>query len=134
MANIKNNIFREYDIRGIVGKEIDDDLAYKIGRGFGAYLINNNRKKIAISGDVRNSTDALMTHLELGLLESGVDVTNLGKLPTPLSYYSMYTDKINVDAAIQITGSHNPSDYNGFKITYDKLLKITKGNEKEISE
>ena len=120
MASIKNNIFREYDIRGIVGKEIDDDLAYKIGRGFGTYLINNNRKKIAISGDVRNSTDTLMTHLESGLLESGVDVTNLGKLPTPLSYYSMYTDKINVDAAIQITGSHNPSDYNGFKITYDK--------------
>ena len=61
-----------------------------------------------------------MIHLESGLLESGIDVINLGKLPTPLNYYSMYTDKFKVDAAIQITGSHNPSDYNGFKITYGK--------------
>jgi phosphomannomutase/phosphoglucomutase len=120
MANIVNNIFREYDIRGIVDKEVDNNLAYKIGRGFGSHLINNNRNKIAISGDVRHSTDTLMAHLESGLLESGVNVINLGKLPTPLNYYSMYTDKIKVDAAIQITGSHNPSNYNGFKITYDK--------------
>ena len=120
MGNIVNNIFREYDIRGIVDKEVDNNLAYNIGRGFGSYLINNNRNKIAISGDVRHSTDALMTHLESGLLESGINVINLGKLPTPLNYYSMYTDQIEVDAAIQITGSHNPSNYNGFKITYDK--------------
>ena len=120
MNKIQKNIFREYDIRGIVGEEINEVLAYKIGRGFGTFLINNNREKIAISGDVRPSTDTLIKHLESGLLDSGIDVINLGKLPTPLNYYSMYTDKIDVDASIQITGSHNPSEYNGFKITYDK--------------
>ena len=120
MGNIKNNIFREYDIRGIVDEEVNDDLAYKIGRGFGSYLINNNKQNIGISGDVRHSTQSLMTYLESGLLDSGINVINLGELPTPLNYYSMYTNKINIDAAIQITGSHNPSNYNGFKITYEK--------------
>ena len=120
MDKINRNIFRAYDIRGVVGEDINEDLAYKIGRGFGAYLINNSRKTAAISGDVRPSTDELLKALELGLLDSGVNVINLGKLPTPLNYFSMHTDKISVDASIQITGSHNPSEYNGFKITYDK--------------
>tara|TARA_Y100000994_G_C15697411_1_gene443846 strand:- start:1452 stop:2828 length:1377 start_codon:yes stop_codon:yes gene_type:complete len=120
VGEIQNNIFREYDIRGIVGKEINDNLALKIGRGFGTYLIRNNKKSIAISGDVRTSTDSLLEHLEQGLIMSGVNVINLGKLPTPLNYYSMHTDKIKVDGAIQITGSHNPANYNGFKITYNK--------------
>ena len=120
MDKIKKNIFRAYDIRGIVDKEITKGLAYKIGRGFASYLINNNGKKIAISGDVRPSTNILMKYLESGLLDSGIDVVNLGKLPTPLNYYSMYTDKMDIDASIQITGSHNPSEYNGFKITYKK--------------
>jgi len=120
MEKIPNNIFREYDIRGIVGEEIDDNLALKIGKGFGSYLIRNHKKDIAISGDVRLSTDSLLESLENGLIDSGIDVINLGKLPTPLNYYSMHTNKIKVDAAIQITGSHNPSEYNGFKITYGK--------------
>ena len=117
MVNINKHIFREYDIRGIVDIDIDQNVAYKIGRAFGAYIINNNKKNVAISGDVRPSTDLLFEYLQYGLLESGINVLDLGKLPTPLSYYSMHNDKIDVDAAIQITGSHNPSDYNGFKIT-----------------
>ena len=121
MGKIQNNIFREYDIRGIVGKEIDDNLALKIGRGFGTYLVRNNKKSIAISGDVRTSTDSLLKHLEQGLIMSGLNIINLGKLPTPLNYYSMHTDKTKVDGAIQITGSHNPANYNGFKSSRDNF-------------
>ena len=71
-------------------------------------------------GRITPSATLEMTAKAAELRATGIDVINLGKLPTPLNYYSMYTDKFKVDAAIQITGSHNPSDYNGFKITYGK--------------
>ena len=117
---VLNHIFRTYDIRGIVGPEIDDNLSFLIGRAFGSYLKKNKKSKIAISGDVRPSTKSLLEKLEEGLLSSGVDVVNIGIVPTPLNYYSNYNSNLIVDASIQITGSHNPSEYNGFKITFDK--------------
>ena len=113
------NIFRAYDIRGIVDKEITNELALNIGKAYGTFLIRNSKKTIGISGDVRLSTDTLLENLTEGLLSTGIDVISFNKLPTPLSYYSLHCNSINVDAAIQITGSHNPSNYNGFKLTYD---------------
>ena len=113
------NIFRAYDIRGIVDKEVTNELALNIGKAYGTFLIRNSKKTIGISGDVRLSTDTLLENLTQGLLSTGIDVISFNKLPTPLSYYSLHCKSINVDAAIQITGSHNPSNYNGFKLTYD---------------
>ena len=113
------NIFRAYDIRGIVDKEVTNELALNIGKAYGTFLIRNSKKTIGISGDVRLSTDTLLENLTQGLLSTGIDVISFNKLPTPLSYYSLHSNRLNVDAAIQITGSHNPSNYNGFKLTYD---------------
>ena len=113
------NIFRAYDIRGIVDKEVTNELALNIGKAYGSFLIKNGKKTIGVSGDVRLSTESLLDHLTKGLLSTGIDVVSFNKLPTPISYYSLHNDNLNVDAAIQITGSHNPSDYNGFKLTYD---------------
>ena len=113
------NIFRAYDIRGIVNEEVTNELALNIGKAYGTFLIRNSKKTIGISGDVRLSTDTLLENLTQGLLSTGIDVISFNKLPTPLSYYSLHCKSINVDAAIQITGSHNPSNYNGFKLTYD---------------
>ena len=113
------NIFRAYDIRGIVDEEVTNELALNIGKAYGTFLIRNSKKTIGISGDVRLSTDTLLENLTKGLLSTGIDVISFNKLPTPLSYYSLHCNSINVDAAIQITGSHNPSNYNGFKLTYD---------------
>ena len=87
---VLNHIFRTYDIRGIVGPEIDDNLSFLIGRAFGSYLKKNKKSRIAISGDVRPSTKPLLEKLEEGLLLSGVDVVNIGIIPTPLNYYSNY--------------------------------------------
>ena len=113
------NIFRAYDIRGIVDKEVTNELALSIGKAYGSFLIKNNKKTIGVSGDVRLSTESLLDHLNQGLLSTGINVISFNKLPTPISYYSLHNDNLIVDAAIQITGSHNPSNYNGFKLTYD---------------
>ena len=113
------NIFRAYDIRGIVDKEVTNELALSIGKAYGSFLIKNNKKTIGVSGDVRLSTESLLDYLTQGLLSTGINVISFNKLPTPISYYSLHNGNLNVDAAIQITGSHNPSNYNGFKLTYD---------------
>ena len=118
MAKINSEIFREYDIRGIVDEDITSEFSFLLGKGFGTYAIRNGGKTIAISGDVRPSTEPLLSNLEKGLLSTGADVVKLGIIPTPLNYYSSHV--VDVDAAIQITGSHNPSDYNGFKISWKK--------------
>jgi len=115
-----NHIFRTYDIRGIVGPEVDENLAFLIGKAFGSYIKNNNKHTVAISGDVRPSTSSLISKLQEGLLSTGANVIDIGVLPTPLNYYSNYDSNLDIDASIQITGSHNPSEYNGFKITFDK--------------
>ena len=120
MDNVSKNIFRTYDIRGIVGKEISDELSLNIGKAFGSYVINNHKRVVGVSGDVRPSSPSLLDNLIKGLLSTGVKVVNFDKLPTPLSYYSLHNQKLDVEAAIQITGSHNPSEYNGFKLTFDK--------------
>lgn len=120
MNNISKEIFRAYDVRGIVGSEVNDDLSYNIGRAFGTYAFRDNKKRVAVSGDVRPSTSTLKKKLIDGLRDSGMDVINIGTIPTPINYFSMYIENLSLDAAIQITGSHNPSEYNGFKMTYDK--------------
>ena len=114
-----HNIFRAYDIRGIVDKEITEELSLNIGRAFGSYVLNKGKMVVGVSADVRPSSKSLLENLIEGLVSTGIRVMNFNELPTPISYYSLHNEKIAVDAAIQITGSHNPSNYNGFKLTFD---------------
>lgn len=112
---MNKKIFREYDIRGVVGKDLTRDVVVQLGKGMGAYFTRHNAKKITVGRDGRNSSPDIRTWLIKGLNSVGIDVIDLGQIPTPVSYFS--THKMNVDGAVMITGSHNPPDFNGFKVT-----------------
>jgi phosphomannomutase len=105
---------REYDIRGIVGKTLGPDDAYAIGRGFGTLVRRGGGSKVAIGRDGRESSPVLEEELVRGLGESGVDAVRVGLGPTPMLYFA--AAELDVDGGIMITGSHNPADYNGFKM------------------
>jgi phosphomannomutase/phosphoglucomutase len=110
---LKASIFREYDIRGVADLELLDSDVEQLGRGLGTYMIRHSGRKVNLGRDCRLSSDRLHDALLKGLRASGCDITDVGKVPTPLLYYSAV--HLNADGAIMITGSHNPSEYNGFK-------------------
>jgi phosphomannomutase len=105
---------REYDIRGIVGKTLGTEDAYAIGRGFATFVRKAGGTRVAVGWDGRVSSPSLRDALVDGLTQGGVDVVRVGLGPTPMLYYAEST--LEVDGGIQITGSHNPADYNGFKM------------------
>jgi phosphomannomutase len=107
---------REYDIRGIVGKTLGPDDARAIGRGFATLLRRAGGHRVAVGRDGRLSSPMLEAALVEGLTASGCDVVRVGLGPTPMLYYAEAT--LEVDGGIQITGSHNPGDYNGFKMVF----------------
>ena len=108
---------REYDIRGIIGETLGENDAYAIGRGFGTLLARDGGKKVAIGYDGRLSSPILEEALVTGLNDSGITAVRIGMGPTPMLYYaeSILDD---VDGGIEITGSHNPANYNGFKMVF----------------
>ncbi|NHO31082.1 phosphoglucomutase/phosphomannomutase PgmG [Acetobacter fallax] len=105
---------REYDIRGIVGKTLDVEDAYAIGRTFASIVIGNGGKTVVIGYDGRLSSPALEEALVNGAVASGADVIRIGRGPTPMLYFASVT--LKADGAIMVTGSHNPANYNGFKM------------------
>jgi phosphomannomutase len=105
---------REYDIRGIIGETLGEADAYAIGRGFGTRVVRAGGSRVAVGYDGRLSSPILEAALVKGLNESGVHVLRVGEGPTPMLYYAEAV--LNVDGGIQITGSHNPANYNGFKL------------------
>ncbi|MDQ6887788.1 MAG: phosphomannomutase/phosphoglucomutase [Gemmatimonadota bacterium] len=112
---VNREIFRQYDVRGIVGKDLTPQVADRLGRAYAAYLMRHGvRGTIAVGRDNRPSGKALRDALVRALTGSGVDVLDVGIVPTPLLYWSLNT--LPVVGGIQITGSHNPSEYNGFKL------------------
>jgi len=111
-------IFREYDIRGKVSDDFPQDVVENLGKAFGTFIKRGGGKEIALSGDIRLTTPVLIEQFKSGVLSTGVDVINIGILPTPVNYYSMY--KLDVAGAVQITGSHNPPEFNGFKMSRNK--------------
>ena len=115
---MNEDIFREYDIRGIVEKDFPDDVVSNIGRAYGTILKENNQNNISISGDIRFTTNKLKESLISGLLDVGINVYDMGVLPTPVNYFSLY--HTDIKNSIQVTGSHNPKEYNGFKISFNK--------------
>ncbi len=112
--NFHPSILRAYDIRGIYDETLYDKDAFMVGRSFASFLHKNNKKKISVACDGRLSSPALKAELIRGLVESGLEVTDIGLGPTPMLYFSVY--QLEQDAGIMVTGSHNPKDHNGFKI------------------
>lgn len=112
------NIFREYDIRGIVGEQIDEKTVRQIGWAIGNYFQKNNAKRIAIGYDARKSSPKFCEILVESLNQTGCDCFLLGQVPTPLLYFATFTE--DVDGGVMITGSHNPPNHNGFKISLGK--------------
>jgi phosphomannomutase / phosphoglucomutase len=108
------NIFREYDIRGIVGEQLTDDTVAKLGKAIGTFFRQNGAKRIAIGYDARASSPLFCELLTCGFNETGCDAVLIGMVPTPVLYHTVFTKP--VDGGVMITGSHNPPDHNGFKI------------------
>jgi phosphomannomutase len=109
---------REYDIRGVVGDTLTEADAYAIGRTFGSIVTEAGGKKVAVGRDGRLSSPTLEAKLIEGLTASGMDVIAIGCGPTPMLYFAAFTE--NTDGAVMVTGSHNPANYNGFKMMLGK--------------
>ena len=108
-------ILREYDIRGVVGRTLHGDDARALGRAFGSRMRASGARLVAVGYDGRLSSPELAAALVDGLTASGVDVVRIGRGPTPMLYFA--THHLPTDAGVMVTGSHNPPDYNGFKMT-----------------
>ena len=111
-------IFREYDIRGSVEKDLTDDVALNIGRGFATVMNEGGKQKASVCRDCRLSSEHYRDLIVQGMVEGGLDVIDLGVLPTGLFYYSLFN--LDVEGGIMITGSHNAADQNGFKVAVGK--------------
>ena len=118
---LNKTIFRKYDIRGIVDKDLTEDFAYNLAKGFSTYILKNNpnAETVSVGFDARLSSPDFAKAMSKGFNESGLDVILLGMVPTPLLYFSLHT--LNVNAGVMITGSHNPPEYNGFKLCMGKF-------------
>ena len=113
-----STILREYDIRGIVGTTLHEADAGAIGRAFGTLVRRNGGRKVALGYDGRLSSPAFAKACTDGLNAAGVDVIDIGLAATPMLYFAVW--HLEADGGIQITGSHNPPDYNGFKMMMGK--------------
>jgi len=112
-------IFREYDIRGKAEEDLPNDVVYKIGQSFGTYLLNRGVKETLIARDMRLSSERIRDAISEGLLSTGCDIIDLGLIPTPVLYFSLF--HYNKNSGVMITASHNPKEYNGFKLCYNRL-------------
>lgn len=112
------NIFREYDIRGVADIDLTDEVAEKIGKAFGAYARSFGKRNVVLARDCRLSSPRLHKALLEAMLSSGLDVVDIGICPTPAFYFPLF--HLDREGGLQITGSHNPADQNGFKICIGK--------------
>jgi phosphomannomutase len=126
MDKIDESIFKAYDIRGIYPSQLDEELAYKLGRGYASFILNKNpkAKNIVIGSDMRISSPALKKELVKGIVDSGLNVIDIGLSSTPTFYFAVAY--YNYDGGIIVSASHNPKEYNGFKIVREKAFPIGK--------
>jgi len=124
---INPGIFRQYDIRGVWGKDLTEEVAELIGKAFASYLlktIQRDNARVTVGRDARLHSPQIRDNLVKGLNESGINVIDLGVCPTPLQYYSLFKLPVRnespIDGGIMITGSHNPPEFNGFKLSVGK--------------
>lgn len=119
-------IFKAYDIRGIYPSQLDEKFAYKLGRGYATFILNNNidAKNIVVGFDMRLSSPALKKELVKGITDNGLNVIDIGLVSTPTFYFAVAY--YNYDGGIQVSASHNPKEYNGFKMVKSKASPISK--------
>jgi phosphomannomutase/phosphoglucomutase len=115
---MNENIFREYDIRGVVDKDLTDETVDAVARAIGTFFKANGASRVSVGRDARESSPRFRDIMSRGLNETGCDVVDVGMVPTPVLYFTLFTE--GVDAGVMITGSHNPADNNGFKICLDR--------------
>ena len=108
------SVLREYDVRGIVGETLSTADAYAVGRSFGSVVAAGGGRRVTLGYDGRLSSVEMAEHLAQGLNDAGIDALRIGRGPTPMLYFSVY--HLQADAGVMVTGSHNPADYNGFKM------------------
>ena len=113
--SINPQIFREYDIRGIVGTDLTPESVTSIGKAIGTYIRRGNGKKMILGRDVRSSSVEFCNILSKALNSTGCNVIDIGMVPTPVLYFALH--HFNADGGVMITGSHNPPEFNGFKIS-----------------
>jgi phosphomannomutase/phosphoglucomutase len=116
------HIFREYDIRGLVDEEVTAELVHGLGRGFATFVarqLGRGAPTLAVGRDVRPSSDSYRDAMVEGLRESGARILDIGLVPTPVLYYACH--RLDTDGGVMITASHNPSEYNGFKLNWRRL-------------
>ena len=117
MSNVPRNIFRAYDVRGRVKDELNEDSTRLIGQAFANRVADRGHDSVLVGGDVRCSTETLRKSLQTGLTDGGVNVIDIGTVPTPVLYFAIH--ELEIAAGIVITGSHNPPEYNGLKFVLD---------------
>jgi phosphomannomutase/phosphoglucomutase len=125
---IPDNIFRQYDVRGVFGDDLTIEVAQGLGRALAAYILkekNLKKARVSVGRDVRTSSKPLRDALVAGLTGAGLDCVDIGECPTPLQYFSIH--HLGLDGGVMITGSHNPPEYNGFKLSSGK--ETLHGNE-----
>jgi len=118
MSIVNPNVFREYDIRGVADRDLPDELARDLGRAIGTFLHRADQRRIALGRDCRLSSPRLHAALTEGLLETGLTLLDIGMQPTPLMYFAVHF--YDLDGGVQVTGSHNPPNDNGFKMMTGK--------------
>ena len=107
-------VFREYDVRGVVDRDLTPDFAYLLGRAIGTYAFRHGGRKMASGRDCRLSSENYQDAVCRGMLSSGIDVVDIGLAATPMLYFAIR--HFGMDGGVMVTGSHNPSNFNGFKI------------------
>ncbi|HSQ19184.1 MAG TPA: phosphomannomutase/phosphoglucomutase [Blastocatellia bacterium] len=115
---MNENIFREYDIRGVVDRDLTDEVVYDLARAIGTFFRAKGAARASLGRDARESSPRFRDIIIRGLTETGCDVLDVGMVPTPALYFTLFTQP--VDAGVMITGSHNPADNNGFKVCLGK--------------
>ncbi len=118
MPRINPQIFREYDIRGVVGKDLDGEVFQTIGKAYGAYMTERGAKTVSVGRDCRVSSPELSAAFIQGVNSTGIDVLDIGMVSTPMLYFSLYN--LDVQGGVMITASHNPGEYNGIKLSDGK--------------
>jgi phosphomannomutase / phosphoglucomutase len=115
---VNPSIFREYDIRGLAEREFDKEFALLLGKVHGTMIGEAGGSRVSVGRDCRATSDEYAEAVIAGLISTGLRVVDLGVCPTPLLYFSLF--HLNTDGGIEVTASHNPSDYNGFKLCLGK--------------
>ena len=132
MMELNKYMFREYDIRGVYGRDIDEEISYLIGRAFGTKLRMLGKDTTLVGYDNRYSSPLIEKNLVEGILESGVNVVRLGLVTTPMYYYGW--DFYDIHCGIMVTASHNPKDDNGFKFSYNGIHNAYGDSSLELYE